>query len=68
MDANSDEGIEEVPMRRPKNLADPHVAHFARGHAEYRSWCTICVESRGREDPHVQRQGDGGTRPHLQGV
>ena len=56
-DESNDE--EEVPVRRPRNPADPtpeeREVHCAKGHVPYRSWCKICVEARGREDPHSEQ-------------
>ena len=27
-------------------------------HSPYRSWCPICVEAKGKEDPHLREHGE----------
>ena len=55
---------EPCEERVPKTLFDPllptakEVATHNITHCPYRSWCKICVESRGREDAHKTRQGE----------
>ena len=51
-------GDEERPPARPE-LKCPIAPsqeefddHCRRGHVQYRTWCPVCVRSRGREDPH----------------
>ena len=45
--------------RIPKTLTDPQLPHptevaqhIVNGHNPYRSWCPVCIEAAGREDPH----------------
>ncbi len=55
---------EPCEERVPKTLFDPllptpkEVAAHNLTHCPYRSWCKICVESRGREDAHKSRKGE----------
>ncbi len=48
---------EQVPIRKPANPSGPTAkereAHNTV-HLPYRSWCKICVEARGHEDPHYK--------------
>ena len=58
-----DEPCEEHPSRvvqGPKMPpADEQDRHCATGHAIYRSWCSSCVQGRGRTKPHRQGEADG---------
>ncbi len=64
MNADDDDGEgsideAEIPVKRPKNPADPKPEekerHYSKGHLPYRGWCKVCVEARGREDAHYQQ-------------
>ncbi len=39
-----------------KPSAEAVEQHFTAGHVDYRSWCPVCVASRGREDAHPRKQ------------
>ena len=54
-DAAEDEPVEEAPMKLPKNPSDPTPEEREKHnkvHVPHRSWCAICMSSRGREDKH----------------
>ena len=60
--AEMQQGDTEEAPKRP-NLRCPIAPsqeefddHCRRGHVQYRSWCPVCIRSRGREDPH--RRGE----------
>ena len=43
--------------RDPGNPTKEEVeAHNCCGHVPYRPWCEVCVEARGREDPHMKKK------------
>ena len=55
--AESETENPEQQIVRPKHspttpTAAEMDAHSTAGHCPYRSWCSICVRGRGREDPH----------------
>ena len=39
-------------IRNPLNPSDEERRRHNVNHCPYRSWCNICVEGRGKEDPH----------------
>lgn len=41
------------PTRQPIESIDMEVEEHSLTHCPYRSWCKICVEAQGKEDPHV---------------
>ena len=51
-------------VRIPKSLTSPirppdgEVAKHELTHMPYRPWCRVCVEARGKEDPHKQKKRD----------
>ena len=56
-----DDGGGELPVRRELNCPiapsqHEYDDHCRRGHVQYRDWCPICVQSRGREEPHRRNQ------------
>ena len=68
-DVSSDAVVEEAPGRRRRNPEDPtpeeRELHMAKGHLPYRNWCPICVEGRGREDPHYEQTKIDRERGHA---
>ena len=44
---------QNCPIAPSQNEFDDHCR---RGHVHYRTWCPICVGSRGREDPHKRAE------------
>ena len=47
-------------FRDPKLPSEEEVErHFISGHVPYRSWCGICVRSKGRDMDHVRDGGKG---------
>ena len=69
-DEDRQEDREEVPP--PPNVhlpvapgQDEWDEHF-RTHINFRSWCPVCVEARGRENPHYRRKDR--VRPGLRTI
>ena len=50
---------EEAPVKRPQNPHDPSLAeneaHCACGHLPARPLFLVCIEGRGKEDPHYKQ-------------
>ena len=42
------------PKRHPGNPTNDEIEEHNLTHCPYRSWCPICVEAHGREDPHYR--------------
>ena len=55
--------IQNCPSKPTQKEVDEHYA----SHLPYRSWCPICVQSRGREDGHkrIKKRKDGKPRVVL---
>ena len=52
---------EEVRIKTVRDPGSPTPAEKERHdmtHNPYRSWCPVCVEARGKEDPHYRNKGD----------
>ena len=53
-------GGEEEECEKPKVMTDPgqptekEIEEHRLDHTPYRSWCPVCVEAQGREDPHYR--------------
>ena len=50
---------DEVPMavlRDPGNPTTKEREDHMASHLPYRSWCHICVEAKGKEDPHYRNR------------
>ena len=53
----------QVPLSRAiREVPEPHLpdpadqrAHILQGHLPHASWCTVCVKSRARDDPHEHK-------------
>jgi len=50
--------LEAPKIKTVKDPGDPTLdeieSHNAGGHNPYRSWCPVCIEGRGKEDPHFK--------------
>ena len=42
------------PRRHPGNPTQEEVAEHELIHCPFRSWCPICIEAQGKEDPHYK--------------
>ena len=57
--------------RVPKSLRSPirppvsEVERHNLAHLPYRHWCQVCVESKGKEDPHPRGKGDDDDKSGL---
>ena len=53
--------VEELKMKIVRNPGSPTAEEKERHdmtHNPYRSWCPVCVEAKGREDPHFRGKGE----------
>ena len=66
---NIDAPIEAAPVRVVPNPMLPSQEdidkHFCSGHSPFRSWCDICVKSRGVDDPHSLSHSAESKEPYF---
>ena len=57
MDDSTLEAPEIKVIKDPGNPTPEEIElHNAGGHTPPRSWCPVCVEARGKEDPHFAKK------------
>ena len=59
INANCEEVNPTRIIRNPLNPTDEERRRHNVNHCPYRSWCSICVEGRGKEDPHYTNTNTG---------
>lgn len=52
-----EQGDKAIPRRHPGDPTEKEVREHNLTHCPFRSWCPICAEAQGKEDPHYRSIG-----------